>query len=400
MSAAESPSPPVERPARFAHPVAPLPAVGAGLACLSLAVALLIGPGGTTVPSVVLGGAAAAVFGLELGRRGLQVARSVGGPFLALGGLAVAALAALLWLAASVHQEYLAVGGALTIAAGVLIGRTVRVLRSMAAASRTPWQALRGESRHDQARQLLATGAPGLLGVLLGAIGLRLVGAENTLVQSLTPTSAVAAILVVSVAAGVVVARHGRRPGTASATPLPDQVAAHLHDSVLQTLALIQRNASDPGRVAQLARQQERSLRDWLAGRDASHAATLAAAIRAAAAEVEDEIAGAAIDVVCVGDVPLGRREAMLVSATREAMRNAARHGSPRVRVFAEADRTGATVYVRDTGPGFAMNTIPDDRRGIRDAIVGRMEHVDGTANIASTDSGTEVELTLPTPSP
>jgi signal transduction histidine kinase len=174
------------------------------------------------------------------------------------------------------------------------------------------------------------------------------------------------------------------------------EVAAHLHDSVLQTLALIQRSAHDPARVAQLARQQERSLRDWLAGRDGGTPATVPAALHAIAAEVEQEIAGATIDVVCVGTAAMDRRTEMLTQAAKEAMRNAARHGSPNVRVFCESDHHTVTVYVRDTGPGLRLDSIPTDRRGVRDAIIGRMDHVDGTVSIDSGDHGTEIELRLP----
>ncbi len=92
----------------------------------------------------------------------------------------------------------------------------------------------------------------------------------------------------------------------------------------------------------------------------------------------------------------MDRHTEMLTQAAREAMRNAARHGSPNVRVFCETDAAGTRVYVRDTGPGLNVDQVPMDRRGIRDAIIGRMEHIDGTVTIDSGEHGTEIELHLP----
>jgi phage shock protein PspC (stress-responsive transcriptional regulator) len=178
------------------------------------------------------------------------------------------------------------------------------------------------------------------------------------------------------------------------------EVAAHLHDSVLQTLALVQKRASDPREVAALARRQERELRTWLAGAPAHEAGErwLAAELEAAAQEVE-EAHGVAIDVVAVGDAQLDRDGEALVAAAREAMLNAAKFasgaGAP-VAVYAEAADGRLQVFVRDRGPGFDPSAVPADRRGVRESIVGRMERHGGRAAIhASPGGGTEVELVL-----
>ncbi len=161
------------------------------------------------------------------------------------------------------------------------------------------------------------------------------------------------------------------------------EVAAHLHDSVLQTLALVQRRSHEPGEVAQLARRQERELRAWLAGRPApGQAATLGAALEAAAAEVEERH-GVPIEVVAVGDRGLDHDVEAVVAAAREAMTNAAKFGGgSAVDVYAEATDGRLAVFVRDRGPGFDPATIPADRR--RGARVDRRP--DGAARRACDD--------------
>jgi len=177
------------------------------------------------------------------------------------------------------------------------------------------------------------------------------------------------------------------------------EVAAHLHDSVLQTLALVQKRAGDPREVAALARRQERELRSWLGGSqaraDGKH--RFAAALQAAADEIE-QAHGVAVDVVAVGDAPLDRDGAALVAAAREAMLNAAKFAGDEapVAVYAEAGPERLQVFVRDRGPGFDSAAVPADRRGVRESIVGRMERHGGRAAIhASPGGGTEVELVI-----
>jgi signal transduction histidine kinase len=175
------------------------------------------------------------------------------------------------------------------------------------------------------------------------------------------------------------------------------ELAAHLHDSVLQTLALMQRRADNPREVAGLARRQERELRAWLnGGRPLGERGTLAAALELAASEVEEDH-GVAVDVVTVGDCPLDAGAEAIVAATREAVVNAAKFAGPEpVSVYAEVGEERVEVFVRDRGPGFDPGAVPADRRGVRESIVGRMRRHGGDAIVhTGAGTGTEVELRL-----
>ena len=174
-------------------------------------------------------------------------------------------------------------------------------------------------------------------------------------------------------------------------------VAAHLHDSVLQTLALIQRSAADPATVARLARAQERDLRQWLYGDQAAPVGTLGGTLRNVAAEAED-LHGVPVEVVTVGDRPATAELVPLVAATREAVLNAVRHsGAPRVDLYAEVGDDRVDVFVRDRGSGFDLAAVPQDRQGVRGSVVGRMERHGGTAEVRSSPGGgTEVRLHMP----
>ena len=176
-----------------------------------------------------------------------------------------------------------------------------------------------------------------------------------------------------------------------------EAVAAHLHDSVLQTLALIQRNADDPRRTATLARQQEHELRQWLYGADTAVADSLVAALRAMAAEVEvrHEVR---IEVVAVGDAALDDELQALVAATREACVNAAKHSGERtVSLYAEVGDAEVEVFVRDRGCGFDPSAAEGDRMGIAQSMVARLERVGGSVHIDSAaGAGTEVRLRVP----
>lgn len=176
-------------------------------------------------------------------------------------------------------------------------------------------------------------------------------------------------------------------------------VAAHLHDSVLQTLALIQKNAEDPTTVARLARAQERDLRAWLYAGESTDERTVASALRGLAARLEDEY-GVSVDVVTVGDCDLEEALVPLVRAAGEALTNAAKHaGTGRVDVYAEVTSGAVDVFVRDRGVGFDPVTVPEDRYGVRHSIVGRMERHGGTAQVRSAPGeGTEVRLHLARP--
>jgi signal transduction histidine kinase/phage shock protein PspC (stress-responsive transcriptional regulator) len=181
------------------------------------------------------------------------------------------------------------------------------------------------------------------------------------------------------------------------------EVAAHVHDSVLHTLTLIQRNAENASEVRRLARAQERDLRAWLykpegTGKDEDEEPdTLAEAVRRNAAEVEDKH-GVPIEVVVVGDCPLDERIGAQMQAAREAMVNAAKYGGDggAVQVYAEVEGRTVFVSVRDRGPGFDLDAIPADRMGVRESIIGRMERNGGTARLrAVPGGGTEVELEM-----
>ncbi len=177
------------------------------------------------------------------------------------------------------------------------------------------------------------------------------------------------------------------------------EMAAHLHDSVLQTLAMVQRKAGDPGEVVRLARKQERELRVWLlSGRDAgAPARTFSAAIDAYAAELEDTN-GVAVEVVHVLDCPLDEPLHAVALAAREAISNAQRHaGVSTVSVYTEVEPGLVRVYVRDRGVGFDRSAVPDDRRGLTESIEGRMRRHGGRVAVRSVvGQGTEIELTMP----
>jgi signal transduction histidine kinase/phage shock protein PspC (stress-responsive transcriptional regulator) len=175
-------------------------------------------------------------------------------------------------------------------------------------------------------------------------------------------------------------------------------LAAHLHDSVLQTLILIQRHGGDPAGMAQLARRQERELRDWLYGAVASRdAGRLRDRLTALAAEIEDRYQWR-IELIVVGDGDVGPGEEALLAATREAIVNAARHSrAPLCDVYAECEAGAIRIWVRDRGVGFDYGAVAGDRRGLTESVVARMERAGGSAEIRSgPGGGTEVSLLLP----
>jgi signal transduction histidine kinase len=186
------------------------------------------------------------------------------------------------------------------------------------------------------------------------------------------------------------------------------EIAAHLHDSVLQTLALIQRQSDEPREVARLARGQERELRSWLYGPGgyrrsgaSDHPALeagLTEALGAAAGEVEDTYAVTVRPVVVGGDRMLDDGLRALVLATREAMVNAAKHAEvDEVSVYAEVEPDEVNVFVRDRGAGFDPEAVPDDRHGLADSVHGRMARHRGTVRLRTRPGeGTEVHLRIP----
>lgn len=172
------------------------------------------------------------------------------------------------------------------------------------------------------------------------------------------------------------------------------EIAAHLHDSVLQTLAIIQNRAGPGTDVARIARAQERELRDWLFAGTDPLAGDLATELRTIARELE-LLHAVRIEVVTVGDVAAVESHA-LAAAAREALANAARYAGGEVTVYAEATPGVVELFVRDRGPGFDPAAIPAGRLGIRESIVGRMSRAGGTATLTSDPEGTEVHVRLP----
>ncbi|MFJ4339057.1 PspC domain-containing protein [Streptomyces sp. NPDC088915] len=258
--------------------------------------------------------------------------------------------------------------------------------------------------RHRRAFQL----ARGLVGVALVGTGLAVfVVVRGSVAQLGTAlTAAVAVLTGIALLAGPWLVRMSQDLTEERTMRIRAQeraeVAAHVHDSVLHTLTLIQRNADDPGEVRRLARAQERELRNWLykpegTGRDEEEPETLAEAVKRAAAEVEDKH-GVPLEVVVVGDCPLDEGLVAQIQAAREAMVNAAKYGGEggAVQVFAEVDGRTVFVSVRDRGPGFDLDDVPEDRMGVRESIIGRMQRNGGTARLRSPQGGgTEVELEM-----
>ena len=259
------------------------------------------------------------------------------------------------------------------------------------------------ELRHEEGRRAaLAVSRTGIgiaLVIAAGVVFLQTTGALSAARDVLL--SVLVAVVVLGVIFAPWIVRLVRSLTSERAERIRSQeraeVAAHLHDSVLQTLAMVQRRAGDPQEVAAIARRQERELRAWLAGRPAPGAAArLAPALEAAATEVEERY-GVPVEVVVVGDRDLDPAVEAIVAAAREAMTNAAKFGgrSP-VDVYAESTDGRTQVFVRDRGPGFDPERLPADRRGVRESIVGRMKRHGGRASITSSaGAGTEVELLL-----
>jgi signal transduction histidine kinase len=174
------------------------------------------------------------------------------------------------------------------------------------------------------------------------------------------------------------------------------EVAAQVHDSVLQTLTLIQRSSHDPDEVMRLARTEERALRRWLYAPTGDASRTLVAALEAEIADVEGRFA-CAVELVPVGDVARDDRVDALVAAAREAVVNAAKHAGGTISVYVECGRDSVDVFVRDRGPGFDPGAVPDDRLGLRDSVHARMARVGGSATVRSAPGeGAEVTLVLP----
>jgi signal transduction histidine kinase/phage shock protein PspC (stress-responsive transcriptional regulator) len=355
---------------------------------------------------------------LVVGRRGWQVAVGMG---LLVLGVMLAVRKSGLWFGdALVWPVVLAAGGAALIWRQSQAGaedeaRTSSTWRSDPEApprpAPTPEPPLIASVRMaaQEVRRVVGASGPAsgraTLGVaLVIAAGIAFLWLNNALRPA---RDVLLAILVVIVAAALILAPWWLRLVRGLAAERTERIrsqeraemAAHLHDSVLQTLAMVQRRADDPREVAGLARRQERELRAWLnGGRLAGQqtAATLAAALEATAVEVEETL-GVPVDVVAVGDIALDEPGEAVVAAVREALVNAAKFaGGGPVSVYAEVDDDRIEVFVRDRGPGFDLEQIPLDRRGVRESILGRMERHGGRARVhTAPGGGTEVELVV-----
>jgi len=289
----------------------------------------------------------------------------------------------------------------LATAAGLVLGAdAVRVWLGFAPHQRAPWREMTATEERSGGiawRALLGVALVGLAAVLgIGLAGRHDAGHRELEVVVLLLVAAGAAVVIgMPVAIGSLMRVDRDKAGSARERER-QRFAAHLHDSVLQTLALVQRQAHDPVAVARLARRQEHALRAWMAGEAELLSETLVAALRDAVASVEDEY-GITVELTAIGDRPLDSAGEEVVAAAREALRNAARYGGGApVFVFAETTASSVGVFVRDEGPGFDPEGVPAERRGIRDAIVGRMASAGGVATVESgPGEGTEVALRL-----
>jgi signal transduction histidine kinase/phage shock protein PspC (stress-responsive transcriptional regulator) len=355
------------------------------------------------VPAAQPGGRAAPV-SVPGRRRGWQLGLGVG--LLTTSGLLVFRELGLWWSDAIVWPLVLAVAGA------TLLWAQSRRADATAAAGPGPVapQAERAQFDEAAAPAGALTPASRLRDLYRGGFGIALVVGAALLFLSQVDAlgaardaafTAIVAIFALALILAPFIWRLGRSLAAERAERVRSQeraeMAAHLHDSVLQTLTLMQMRADDPREVAALARRQQRELRAWLAaGREVGED-RFAAALRAAAEEVEDAYR-ITVDVVAVGDADLDEPAAALIAATREALTNAAKFAADAgpVSVYAEVGPEQIEAFVRDRGPGFDPDRLPEDRRGVRESIVGRMQRHGGTATIVSVPgSGTEVVLSI-----
>jgi len=272
----------------------------------------------------------------------------------------------------------------------------------VAAGAALAWGELAAAARNDGAgttrsRIVLRVGG----GVALAVVGALLLigpgGSPVELVQAtLSGLAVVAGVAVVLAPLGLRLVRElgAEREARAREAERAD-IAAHLHDSVLQTLSMIRSRAGDNEEVARLARAQERELREWLYTDRPAPGTSTADAVRQVAAEVED-LHGVAIDVVTAGDAEPDVGTEALTAAAREALSNAVRHGRPPVSLYVEVTPEQTEVFVRDRGGGFEIDTVPTDRHGVRQSIIGRMDRHGGRAAVCTRAGGTEVHLVMP----
>ncbi len=320
------------------------------------------------------------------------------GPVLVLGALGIGAL---------LSFQALVGGGALLWPVTIGVVGVALLWRQADEAQRERW--LDSTGRLQPARVVLGSGgwasygrlAAGIALVLLAGVLVALRGGDVAVARDVL-LAALLGVVGIGIVLGPWIVRLASELTEERAERIRTQeradVAAHLHDSVLQTLALIQKNPDDAVAVARLARAQERDLRAWLFQGEDLDRRTVASALRAAAAHTEDDHA-IAVDLVTVGDRDLTESLRPIIAAAGEAMTNAAKHaGCARVDVYAEIGPDAIDVFVRDRGRGFDAGETPADRFGVRHSIIDRMQRHGGRAEVVSAlGEGTEVRLHLPT---
>ncbi|MGH2842097.1 MAG: sensor histidine kinase [Solirubrobacteraceae bacterium] len=281
-----------------------------------------------------------------------------------------------------------------------LVSDAVRVYLGLTPPARTAWRLI--SARRTRGGRVTSRALPGA--VLIALATFLAVGLASSYTSAHPGFEAIAILAIVSwsallIASPLIIGLSMQLDLDKSGRAREEErlrFAAHLHDSVLQTLALIQRQSHDPTVVGRLARRQEYSLRAWMAGESELDGSTIATAVRAVIAEVEDE-AELVVALTAIGDAPIDERGETLVAAAREVLRNSARHArGAAVYAFLDVGIEGCELFIRDEGPGFDPEQTPPERRGLRDGVVGRMALAGGSATIDSRiGEGTEVTLRI-----
>jgi signal transduction histidine kinase len=317
--------------------------------------------------------------------------------------LAFAALAAAMLLLA----QLLGFGASLLWPAVAMIVGAAILWRQADESSRQRWRVIAGQQREAFSQQRAKSAARYLAGAALVLAGMAsfLASHDAFPLARRAVLPAAVAVLGLALVVGPWLLRYWREATDERTARIREhervELAGRIHDSMLQTLTLIQRRAGDPDEVRRLVRHSERELRDWLY-RPARPAESLGAMVTAVCAEVEDEY-DVAIDLVVVGELAVPDNAATteiepVVQAMGEAAVNAATHSGARtISVYVEVGAEAITIYVRDRGKGFDLSAIPEDRFGVRESLIARMQRHGGDAAIRSTKkTGTEVKLTLP----